>query len=128
MPDPIATDLETSLTQLETALFSRLEKSLGKSLTDIARLYVPSLRRMGLADLMNFIDLSTNAKDYEAARKVAHAAMTPEELTAEKEKLAVVLAMMADTNAQRVQLAKQIQGAGFALAIRSLIGLALGGL
>ncbi len=134
MPDPTPStvltglDLETSISQLETALFAKLEKSLGTALTDIARIYLPALRRMGLSDLMSFMDLSMNAKNYEQARKVAHDAMSPEELTAEKEKLSAVITMMADSNAQRVLLAKQAYGAGLVLAIRTLIGLAAGGL
>jgi len=77
---------------------------------------------------MASVDTTLNSKDYEAARKIAHQAMTPEELTEEKAKLATLLGMMADSNAQRVQLAREVLNSGIVLAIRSVISLAAGGL
>jgi hypothetical protein len=86
---------------------NKLIQQFGVGLADAAAIYIPAIYRLTTNELMSWIDLVMK-KDQAAATQVLRDKMTPEELTVEKTKLAALLQMMADNNAEKWQVGQAV--------------------
>jgi len=89
--------LQAAITQLSTTV--------GVGIAESTIVYLPSIMRLGTKELASWIDLVFNQKKYQEALDQLHAIMTPQELADEKDQLATMTAMVADSNAEKWSIA-----------------------
>ena len=101
----------------------QLAAQFGAGLAEGAQLYLPAIARMGLDEFIALATLVAEKKNDEAKTKV-HAAMTPEEMAAEKNALTKLAVLMADTNAEKRAIGSAILSGFIKVAIAALLAVA----
>jgi hypothetical protein len=93
---------------MDATILKKIADKYGQGIADAAALYEPAVKRLTLEELTSFVDKTFAQNDVISGSDLLRSKMNPEELTVEKQKLAVLTALMADQNSEKYQLGVSI--------------------